>query len=97
MYHLHAQHPQAGEAGIDIAPVNQNAAGGSYLPNRLRLVKLPHGRKYTTHAGANRLMLKVLAYLQDFPQLVGYTLTVRSDTPAAVLRDAPTGTGTGDE
>ena len=74
MYYLHAQHPQAGEAGIDKA--NEYAAD---LAARLQGA-----------AGANRLLLKVLAYLQDFPQLVGYTLTVRSDTPAVVLRDAPT-------
>ena len=89
MYYVHAQHPQAGEAAIDVAPVNRNASGGTYLPNRLRLVKLPHGKKYTTHAGANRLMFKVLAYLADFPQLAGYTLTVRSETPAAALADTP--------
>lgn len=82
MYYIHAQHPQAGEAGIDVAPINRNASGGSYLPNRLRLVKLPHGKKYTTEVGAYRLLHQVLLHQNDTPQLAGYTLTVRSETPA---------------
>lgn len=89
MYYIHAQHPRAGEAAIDVAPINRNAAGGSYLPNRLRLVTIPHGRKYTTHAGANRFMFRVLVRLNDFPQLAGYTLTVRSETPPTEPADRP--------